>query len=60
MALAAQRRHAQQIARIDAALQRMEAGDYGYCVQCDAEVPARRLELDPAAPLCVGCAGKGR
>lgn len=59
MALAAQRRHGHELARIDAALKRIEAGDYGWCVQCDAEIPERRLALDPAAPLCVQCAGKG-
>ena len=45
-----------RLVRIDAALTRLEAGDYGYCVTCDEEIGARRLELDPAVPLCIGCA----
>ncbi|MDB2437773.1 TraR/DksA C4-type zinc finger protein [Hellea sp.] len=45
-----------RLVRIDAALIRLEAGDYGYCVTCDEEIGARRLELDPAVPLCIRCA----
>jgi len=45
-----------RLVRIDAALTRFEAGDYGYCVTCDEEIGAKRLELDPAVPLCIGCA----
>jgi len=45
-----------RLVRIDAALTRLEAGDYGYCAACDEEIGAKRLELDPAVPLCIGCA----
>jgi len=45
-----------RLVRIDAALGRLEAGDYGYCAACDEEIGAKRLELDPAVPLCFGCA----
>jgi len=45
-----------RLVRIDAALGRLEAGDYGYCVSCDEEIGSKRLELDPAVPLCIGCA----
>ncbi len=56
MAKAADARRAAEIRRIDAALERVEAGDYGYCVECGDEIAAKRLEIDPAAPRCAGCA----
>ena len=43
-------------ARVAAALRRIESGDYGYCLNCDEEIDARRLEIDPAEPLCLDCA----
>jgi len=45
-----------QILRINAALERLEHGDYGYCATCDEEIGEKRLELDPATPLCIRCA----
>lgn len=44
------------ILRINAALQRLETEDYGYCVTCDEPIGKKRLELDPATPLCIACA----
>jgi len=38
-----------------AALKRMDAGDYGYCHQCDEMIGAGRLAIDPAVKLCVHC-----
>ena len=32
-----------------------EDGTYGYCVQCDVEIPEKRLELLPHTPLCTNC-----
>ena len=45
-------REAQQI---KAALQRIDDGSYGFCVQCDNEIPEKRLELLPHTPLCTNC-----
>lgn len=56
MAKAADARRAQEIRRVDAALQRLEDDEYGWCVQCGDEIEAKRLEVDPAAPRCAGCA----
>ena len=56
MALETERRRALELRRIEAAIARIEAGDYGYCLGCDDELSERRLELDPAATLCVDCA----
>ncbi len=56
MALATEERRELERTRIGAALRRVAAGDYGYCLNCDEEIAARRLEVDPAAPLCLDCA----
>jgi DnaK suppressor protein len=46
----------QQIAEIDAALQRLEAGTYGVCVTCGEPVGDGRLKVRPAATQCRDCA----
>jgi DnaK suppressor protein len=51
-----ERRRALEVRRIDAALARLDAGEYGYCASCGEDVEAKRLELDPATPLCLACA----
>jgi DnaK suppressor protein len=52
------RRRQIELQKIAAALRRIEAGDYGDCVRCGEEIAIRRLDLDPAAPLCIDCASK--
>lgn len=37
------------------ALQRLDAGTYGRCVVCGAELPAERLEARPEAARCMSC-----
>lgn len=49
------RSHAGQLARIEAALERMDAGLYGLCTQCEARIPIGRLEADPAVASCGEC-----
>ena len=56
MALETDRRRSVEIQKIDAALKRLEAGEYGLCVRCGEEIPVRRLTFDPAVTLCVDCA----
>jgi DnaK suppressor protein len=51
-----ERRRKLELQQIKSALQRMEAGEYGYCVRCGAEIALKRLEFDPAALLCIRCA----
>jgi RNA polymerase-binding transcription factor DksA len=43
------------IGEIDAALARIDAGTYGRCTRCQAEIPGERLELRPFAGTCVAC-----
>lgn len=55
MAQATARRASQSEARLRAALARMDEGTYGECLDCGEDIPVRRLEVDPATPLCVSC-----
>ena len=45
-----------EIRRIDAALARIEAGEYGECVQCGKQIAEKRLQLLPDTPFCANCA----
>lgn len=56
MATAQERRRAQEARRLRAALARLDEGEYGHCQECGEEIAPARLELDPAAALCVACA----
>ena len=47
----------EEIARIEAALLRIESGDYGSCVQCGIAIDPRRLAALPTATHCIQCAG---
>ena len=59
MAEATSRSRAAEIRRIDLALVRLGDDEYGWCEACGGEVGVKRLAVDPAAALCVGCASKG-
>ncbi|QLC25831.1 TraR/DksA family transcriptional regulator [Parasphingopyxis algicola] len=56
MADAEARRRQSDIARIDAALRRIDEGEYGWCLSCGEAIAAKRLEIDPMATQCVACA----
>lgn len=58
MALATESRRQDRLKIIQAALQRLEDGEYGYCLGCDEDIPAKRLAIDPAVTRCVYCAGR--
>jgi len=38
-----------------AALKRMADGKYGFCTNCQEEIPVERLRANPAATTCVKC-----
>ncbi|MCS5608265.1 MAG: TraR/DksA C4-type zinc finger protein [Alphaproteobacteria bacterium] len=60
MALESERRRTAELQRIEAALKRLDGGDYGYCIKCDEEIAPARLDLDPAVATCIRCAGGGQ
>jgi len=43
------------LAAIDAALFRLDAGDYGSCVDCRGQIAERRLRALPFAVRCQAC-----
>jgi len=58
MAQATERQRGNELVRINQAMSRLDEGDYGYCDECGEEIAAKRLEIDPAAILCVRCASR--
>ncbi len=56
MAEAEARRRTSDLARIDAALKRIETGDFGWCGACGEPIGQRRLDADPMATRCIKCA----
>ncbi len=56
MSRAQQDRRGLEQKRLEAALDRIESGDYGFCDDCGEDIPRKRLELDLAATRCVSCA----
>lgn len=56
MAAETQRRRALELKRIHVALQRINDGEYGYCLSCGGDIVPARLKVDPAATQCVACA----
>ncbi len=53
----AENRRAAQLRRrqVEAALARIEAGEYGECQGCGEEIEGRRLGARPEAALCLEC-----
>lgn len=57
--LALRDRSRAELARIEAALQRLDDGTYGTCASCGKPIAAERLEAIPWAPSCIDCARQG-
>jgi DnaK suppressor protein len=49
----------ERLTAIDAALDRLRAGDYGVCTQCGQPIGVDRLAARPAALTCIRCAARG-
>ena len=56
MAKALEQRRLAERARIDAALKRLDEGEWGYCLECGEEIASARLEHDPSVTHCIKCA----
>jgi RNA polymerase-binding transcription factor DksA len=46
----------QEIRMIEAALKRLDEGEYGFCTKCGAVISAERLNVLPHTPFCRTCA----
>ena len=46
-----------ELADIDAALARIQAGSYGRCLNCGGPLGLQRLRAIPEARYCLACAG---
>ena len=49
-------REGKLIKKINEAIDRLDEGEYGFCVSCGEKIEPKRIKLDPAAPLCAQCA----
>lgn len=56
MAMAQERRRKSERAVIAAALQRIEEGEFGYCIECGDDIAEARLKLNPTVVKCLDCA----
>lgn len=45
----------QRLEEINQALERLETDSFGYCQNCQKEIPWERLKLNPAATTCIDC-----
>lgn len=43
------------IRKIDSALQLIQHGDYGYCLECGIEIGYERMIARPTADMCIEC-----
>jgi DnaK suppressor protein len=41
--------------KIEHALRKIEAGEYGICEECDEAITLKRLQARPEAQLCIQC-----
>lgn len=46
----------EELRMIDAALARIAADEYGFCVKCGAQIGEERLDVLAATPFCRNCA----
>ena len=48
----------QTLVQIEGALERIENGVYGSCMECSGKIPKMRLKAIPFTPYCVKCASE--
>jgi DnaK suppressor protein len=58
ISLAHMSRHLQEVRECQDALQRLEHGTYGLCVDCGEEVELNRLKATPVSSRCLSCQSK--
>lgn len=52
---AQEQRDVDEMAEVEAALHRLDAGAYGDCEDCGEAIPLQRLRVQPAARRCAAC-----
>ena len=55
MELATEHRRQMRVKAIEAAIKRIDNGDFGYCLICDEKIAPQRIEFDPAISCCISC-----
>ena len=48
-------RREQAVMRISSAIERLDDGEFGYCLKCGDAIAEKRLELDPSTLHCTDC-----
>jgi len=56
--LALENRLKSLLAEVERALQKLDAGTYGYCDVCNVRIDPARMEALPQAILCLSCRQK--
>lgn len=56
MAQAGAARQQQKLVLIEQALNRVDSGEYGHCLECDEAIAEARLKIEPTTELCINCA----
>lgn len=56
MSVAADQRRKHELQRIKSAFNRLEKGDYGYCLSCGEMINPLRLKSSLTVTLCIDCA----
>ena len=56
MSLEAKRRRDVELIRINAALDRLNKGIFGECLECTKNISLARLKNNPSVMLCLECA----
>jgi RNA polymerase-binding transcription factor len=60
LAMATDRRRHDEMQRVEAAIKRLDEGEYGTCIACGEEIAGKRLAADPTIATCIACASGGR
>jgi len=50
--------HQHELKNLERALRRMDNGEYGTCIDCDAPIAIARLQAYPTAVRCISCQAK--
>jgi DnaK suppressor protein len=58
MAQASKRTAKRRLQQVEAALRRVDAGEFGECYECGGGVGYRRLKARPESAFCVHCQGR--